>query len=260
MVLNRNLYRFSPSAKSYFNFLTLPSVNHRIIMDKTLFRPLVNTGIINLLDRFWVGATEIEQNGTISLVYPSSTAMTLVNTPTWTQHQGWTGNGTTQYINTNFNPNSQFVNFVRDSACTGVYQRNSTTAGAMTEMGQASSYGSNGNQLSTNFSANIILSMTHGSGFLATSNGGSQGLFTTRRTASTAIAHFKNGISFATGSTSSSGVISRVFYLLATNNGGATFQFSTAQLAVAFAAAGNIDQAMVYAIIQSYMTALGTQV
>jgi hypothetical protein len=42
--------------------------------------------------------------------------MTAVNSPTWTANQGFTGNGTSSYIDTNFNPATQGVNYTLNDA------------------------------------------------------------------------------------------------------------------------------------------------
>lgn len=258
----RNIYIFHPLSKAYFDFFTImPSIKHRIIIDKFISRPLVNTGISSTLDRFWLPATEVEQNGTISVLNPSSTALTLVNTPTWVQYQGWTGNGTTQYVDTNYNPATNGVYFVQDNGSHGVYIRTNTAAGDKIEMGHRNLLAKFSN-ITARYTGDIISCPVNSdlTGIIGGANTDARGLISGVRTVSTSYSSYKNGALVDTDTANSVALFSANYYVFCRNTDGVATSFSDRQISAAFVGAGSINQLMMYNIIQGYMTALGTQI
>lgn len=77
-------------------------------------------GNLALLDRFGTFETETENAALVDIVDPS-VSLTLVAAPTW-DTKGFTGNGTTQCIDTNWIP-SNGVNFTQNDAIVGGYGR-----------------------------------------------------------------------------------------------------------------------------------------
>ncbi|HNY52950.1 MAG TPA: hypothetical protein PK727_04590 [Bacteroidales bacterium] len=55
--------------------------------------------------------------------------LTLINSPLWTQFEGFKGNGSSMAISTNYDPGTNGVNVSRDSLAIGIYAR-TTTIGA----------------------------------------------------------------------------------------------------------------------------------
>jgi len=53
---------------------------------------------------------------TLNWKTPASFQCTLINAPTWTSNKGYTLNGTTQYIDTNFNPSTNGVQYTLNNA------------------------------------------------------------------------------------------------------------------------------------------------
>src|SRR5688572_25513160 len=95
---------YSPEAQAYFNALAVqPSPTQKKRLDDYIFKPLVAAGIFAELDRLWVFASETQANGLVSLVNPTSTLASEVNSPAWVQFQGYTTGGTA-YINTGVAP------------------------------------------------------------------------------------------------------------------------------------------------------------
>ena len=73
-------------------------------------------GVWPLLDRIFVLAAENTQSALTSLKAPTSTAATAVS-PSFTTDRGYTGNGSSAYVNSNFDPSVGTNNYTRDSAC-----------------------------------------------------------------------------------------------------------------------------------------------
>ena len=92
-----------PETKSWLAVLPSRPSAQVINAVNTFIRTCIADGNWQLLDRFWLFAQDIQANAVYSIVNPTSTACTQVNSPTWTQYQGYTGNGSNMYLNTNLN-------------------------------------------------------------------------------------------------------------------------------------------------------------
>lgn len=83
----------------------------------TFLVTLKTIGVWNKLDVLYVFA----QNGgsafaTINWKNPSANQSTLINAPTFVNNGGFQGNGTSSYIDTNFNPATQGVQYTQNNA------------------------------------------------------------------------------------------------------------------------------------------------
>jgi len=95
---------------------TLPSVSQRI-KQNALVLSLKAGGIWTKLDVLYIFANDGGASfGTLNWKAPTLNQSTLVNTPTFTANQGFTGNGTSSYIDTNFNPSTSGVQYQLNSA------------------------------------------------------------------------------------------------------------------------------------------------
>lgn len=96
----------------------------------TTFETSLGTDILEF-DRLWIHALSNSIAARTSFVNPLSTLATEVNGPTFTPLLGYTGNGTTSYLNTNFNPFTQGVKYTLNSASGFTYiQQNIVSTGA----------------------------------------------------------------------------------------------------------------------------------
>ncbi len=96
---------------------TLPSASTQAAHN-SLIVALKSAGIWSLLDVFYVGMHNDANLGNFSLlnwVTPASYAQTIVGSPTYGTG-GYTGDGSTGYLNTNFNPTTNAVNLSLNSA------------------------------------------------------------------------------------------------------------------------------------------------
>ena len=80
---------------------TLPSTNQRLKQNKLLI-DLKKNGIWEKLDTFAMFATDGDSNFAL-IDWKRLTTYTAVNSPTFTTNSGFLGNGTSSYIDTNFN-------------------------------------------------------------------------------------------------------------------------------------------------------------
>jgi hypothetical protein len=101
---------------------TLPSSNAQTLQN-TLLTSLKTDGVWDKLDIFYVFAVDnnASEFATINWKNPNAlvnlpTQSTLINAPIFTNNTGFTGNGTDSYIDTNFNPATQGVQYTQNNA------------------------------------------------------------------------------------------------------------------------------------------------
>jgi hypothetical protein len=95
---------------------TLPSASVQA-KQNTLLASLKSTGVWAKLDVFYVFAQDGGADfGTLNWKNPNVNQSTLLNAPTFVSNGGLMGNGTSSYIDTNFNPATQGVQYTQNNA------------------------------------------------------------------------------------------------------------------------------------------------
>ena len=115
---------------------TLPSSNTQTLQN-TLLTSLKTDGVWDKLDIFYVFAVDnnASEFATINWKNPNAllntpTQSTLINAPEFVNNGGFQGNGTSSYIDTNFNPATQGVQYTQNNASRYFFVHAiSTTAG-----------------------------------------------------------------------------------------------------------------------------------
>lgn len=93
---------------------TLPSASQQLLQNQ-LVVDLKDAGVWSKLDTFAVFATD--GNSDFALIdWKRLMQYTAVNSPTFTTNSGFSGNGTSAYIDTNFNPATSGVNYILNNA------------------------------------------------------------------------------------------------------------------------------------------------
>lgn len=80
-----------------------------------------SAGIWSKLDVLYIMATNNSNMATLNFKNPSAHQLTLVNSPTFTANQGFKGNASTSYLNTNFNPATSGVQYTLNNASRFIY-------------------------------------------------------------------------------------------------------------------------------------------
>jgi hypothetical protein len=93
---------------------TLPSAGQQILQEQ-LLNDLISFGIWDKLDTFAVFATDGDSDFAL-IDWKRLSQYAAVNSPTFTTNGGFTGNGTSAYIDTNFNPATSGVNYTLNNA------------------------------------------------------------------------------------------------------------------------------------------------
>jgi hypothetical protein len=98
---------------------TLPSTAQRL-KQNTLLSSLKTSGVWNKLDTFANFATD--GSSSFALIdWKRVSLLTAVNSPTFTTNEGFTGNGTSSHINTNFTPFLNASNYQLNNASRYIY-------------------------------------------------------------------------------------------------------------------------------------------
>jgi hypothetical protein len=106
---------------------TLPSSGQQILQNQ-LVLDLKDGGIWSKLDSFRVYATDGDSDFAL-IDWIRLTDCTAVNSPTFTTNVGYRGNGTSSYINSNFTPSTDAVNYSLNSASIFAYISSVRTSG-----------------------------------------------------------------------------------------------------------------------------------
>lgn len=90
---------------------TLPSAGQQDLQNQ-LVVDLKDAGIWSKLDLLYVFATDGDRDfAGINFIDPNNHEITEVNSPTFTSNVGFTGDGTSAYLNCNFDPSTDRVNY-----------------------------------------------------------------------------------------------------------------------------------------------------
>ena len=218
-------------------------------------------GIRNLSDAFdiiYILANETTEAALRNLVKRSHDA-TAVNSPTFTILEGYTGNGSSMYINTNYNANTQGVNYTLNSASMGYYGRLNVSTGmpfGVFDNGGATNSMINGKNASNQF---IVQLNTAGYGVVGTNYGTGAGFYVGSRTANNVTYGYNNGARSAIKTDASVSMYSYTHYILAAHRSAGATSFSNQQVSFAFTSRG-LTQAEVTVItnaFEAYMDANG---
>jgi hypothetical protein len=238
---------------------TQPSPDQKAKQNK-LVQSLKDAGIWDLLDVFYVFATDGDSDfATLNWKAPSANQATKVNTPTFTSNQGFTGNGTSSYLNTNFTPSTQGVNYTTNAASFFLHENTNVASNGTNSVYSDTS--ANALLITPRSSVNEFRAALNSSAqaVIAGSVTDSQGLHLMNRTTSAVIQGYKNGIQIGGGdiALTASGRPSLSLFLLARNSNGTVDFPRPAQISMA-GLGGNLSalQSDLYTAWKTYFTSL----
>jgi len=195
-----------------------------------------------------------EQNAMVNLKSPSDPLMVNYNSCVHTPYIGIQGNGTTSYIDTNYNPSTYGGNLTLNSALFGVYSNTNAT--------NIANYGANTAAHSFYFIPKFIDNNFYTCNNTTIDNNApvaitsSDGLLVMSRTASNNTNVYRNGVTIGTTSTASSAIPNQKLYLLSLNNNGTAITFDTRQLAISIIGNSQINPATFNDAITEFVNAM----
>lgn len=249
---------YSAEATAYFAAMSVqPDATRKSALD-TLISSLKTGGVWAKLDWLTVHAAHDEQAARVNAVNPAQVASVGV-APTFTTDRGYTGNGTTQYLNTGWNASTAGGKFTQNDCSMGVWCGTDVTASGQYDLG--------------NSNATICARSGTGSPMTAQSASGSTitlpastsvGFTSWSRTGSTAGVAYKNGAALGTAISSTSTTLRNAPFLIGAANTSTTGtvtagSFSTRRnQAVCWGSQlSGAEQLALYNALATYMTAVG---
>jgi len=206
-------------------------------------------------DRLWVHGLSNETAARVSIINPTSTPITNVNSTTFTAGEGFTGNGTTMYLNSKFNPNIHGVKFTQNSAAFGFYTLLDLIEQSVYMGGSA---GANVTQLATDYDTIGAIFAINSSANTINLGIGTKGFFVAIRSDANNIALFKNGVSIYTDVKVSEPVLNDEIYIMCRNVGGASL-FTANTFGISFIGS-HLSNTGLYTATQTLATTLGFNV
>jgi hypothetical protein len=241
-----------PDAQLWFTACSDLVSLERLMIVSELIKNLKAADIWNELDRLWIHAGE---NATQSLIdIKARSSATAINSPTFTANKGYAGNGTSSYIESNFNA----------STAGGKYTRLSASMGGWCE-----TYGASGGCLIGNndssYSRIILSGATRESSCNTGTSPGSisvashVGFIMAQRTAEAAHASYYNGVSEQSGTTASTTLNNQNTKILANITGGGVIaKYATHRIALSFLGSGlSGRENSFYTAVRLFMTKIG---
>ena len=200
-------------------------------------------------EEFKIGAYDIKE----------WTNATAYNAPTFTAYEGFTGNGTTQYIDCNWNPAANGVNYTQNSASQIIYIR--TNIAAAKWHGTGVNLDSKDILLNPRDNGGQAIIRTNDATSInnAGSNDG-DGMFINNRTAAAVKKLYRNKVAIINGTTASTGVPTKNPYCLAYNDDDVAAGFRADQVAC-YAFGAGLSQTAVNTItdaVETCMDAMGS--
>lgn len=222
---------------------------------------LKSAGIWDELDELWFLAAHDSQAALLG--WKRYKDLTAVNAPTFETDRGYTGNGTTSYLSTNFVPSTDGVQYTLNDASFGVYSRTNSASNTIVDIG-ADDAGTRFAQLLGRITSNNMFVRVHRSisTGLSAANTNSSGLLVARRSASDAQQVYRNGSQLGADTAASTAVPTIALFVGAQNASGTPNNFSTRQYAFAFVGASLSaqQQSDLATIVESYMDSIGAGV
>lgn len=184
--------------------------------------------------------------------------LTEVNAPTWTLDRGFKGNGSTMYLNTNYNLSTQGVNFTKNDASFGIYSRTNEGFAGDTEMGLVIIIYSISLQIRRD--TDLISISLNSPAPLTLTNTTGLGLFCGTRENSTTVKFWRNGIEISSqASTSQTPENDNVFMLA--RNAGTADSYSEREISFGYiGSAVRINQLLLFNRVEEYLDAIGAGV
>lgn len=250
---------YEAEATAYFAAMSVAPDDTRKGHLNTLIASLKTAGVWAKLDWLCIHAAHDEQAGRVNAVDPTEVA-TAVNSPTFTTDRGFTGNGSSSYLNSGWNPTSGTHVFAQNSANIGVWGGTDVVATGQTELGNIYA------RLNSAYDATRISVATQNTGALVTPGGTptSIGHLMGSRTGASALQYYKNGSAYGSALTTASIAVPNSPMLICaynTNTGGLAgpSQYTTRRIQATHwgAALDGTEAAALYNALSTYMTAVG---
>lgn len=230
-----------------------PSSEHATAQDNFVIAAVAHGYWTKLqLFHFYAQDSRAAGESLINWISPGTHNGSEVSGIAWTTLQGYTGDGSADCINMNYNPSTQGGKFTQDSASWGGYVRTNIDENARVLM-------QNANNMLIPRVGNLSYWRINYGTTSTLSNTDSRGFYTAVRSNATTIDYYKNGIDIGGGTAASTVLQNYGFYAVGHPD---WYTFSTQELSMVFVGSGLLPAEVsdFYTDFQTLMIAIGTQV
>ncbi|MBG35940.1 MAG: hypothetical protein CMH92_09050 [Oceanicaulis sp.] len=244
-------------AQAIIDQMSAPPASARQLLIDDLVTGLKADGIWTKLDALWVMAAHSEQAGKINWKDPTGSALSTVNSPAFTTDQGYTGDGTSAYLNTNYAPSVDGVSLTQNSGAAGVWVRATGASGNYLGVTDRTGVPEHHLRIENNTGTNRARFNDVSWVSYATSSAANK-LLASNRSSNNATQLYTNGTSDGSGTATAIGLPKYALYLLAQNFDGSPNGYTSGQISIAFIGGSltSTEHANLYSRLNTYMTGL----
>lgn len=250
---------YSTEAQQYFDRLPTAIPDDTLAFIAAFIDSMQGRGYWTRVDEAWLLANKTSANALIGMKGLSNA--TIGGTITFTPYRGFTSNGTTGYINTNFNPATDGAQFNQDDCGFGFYSRTDQQSEGHDFGGRDAT---NFTRIKSRSTANVVDTWVNQSVTnTSRANTSSTGFIYANRTAATVYGTYRNGVVIVSVNTgSSTGLLNVDMSLGGQNNQGVVANFTTREYS--FAMVGDAftatEQVLIYGFLEVLLDHLGAGV
>jgi hypothetical protein len=223
----------------------------RLTLVDDLITELKSGGVWSALERLWLFWSENAKSALRDIV--AAELATAVSGPTFTTDRGYAGDGGSSYVDSNYNPSTDGVNYTQDSACLFVWVLTNNTDNSNPVAGQKDVFDL---CIFTRFGGGVnVRANVNSSNSLDTASATTDGLWSVNRSGANGGQNYRNGASLGgSNSLASTGIgNSNIVF------GRSSFLFSNHQFAVG-GVCGSLDatkQDALYDALHTFGVAVG---
>lgn len=256
LTINKGIRGINPDAQAYFDRVALEG-GTLTALEMSRINTFVNSITLSLFDRLFIHGLQNQIAARISLANAATAPLlTEVNSPTFTAGKGYSGNGTTQYINLNYNPFNDGVNFQLNDACFGAWINTDANNGN-TPMGSTTSGGVDFTSFFPRFAGEAYVYVNNAPASDPVVVASSIGLYHAHRDVSTENKLYKDGVLILTNIEDSTMIPNTMTFLLARSNDGSPAGHDTRQISLSFYGSCDVDHASFNSAVQALKSGLG---
>lgn len=252
---------FDPDAQNYFDSISDPltlaqkiAFNNLVIGLKADISLTGTTSNWDEIDVLWIFFNISRQAAYLNLKLPAANIITDGVQPSFAQFSGLTGNGTTQYINLNYNPSTQGIKYQQDNSSAFAYCKTNPAGGTQMTFGGFNA-SNRGMLLRLRTATDIMQGAINGQNVNiggAGSTTDSIGLTAIKRTLFSEFNINRNGSDIFTLASISVAIANISWYGLARNNNGVADNFDNRLYSLMGAGSGMIDFAKLKTRIDTF--------
>jgi frataxin-like iron-binding protein CyaY len=235
-----------------------PSAARKTVLDTAIVASKAAGIWDGLMDAQWLLASHGNDSALLNIIKASHN-ITLVNTPDFVVDRGYTGNGSDEALDCNYNPSTEASKFAQNANSIGIYIR--TNVDELAHDFDCESSADHGNLFIPRLTNSKYIAIN--STYQVSVNADSRGMWVFARDTALTFQIYKNGTWLDQAALASEALANETWSLLCRKLGAARDRYSTKQIALHFIG-GVLDQTKVTAFqtiwVDGYLSQIGAKV